>query len=112
MMKTIEVVAAIIHHDGKILATQRGYGDFKDGWEFPGGKREPGESDREALGRELREELAVELRAIMTRANTAGLYVTHDHEEAFTVADRIAVVADGRIKAIGPVPVIREQLAK
>ena len=65
-----------------------------------------------ALDRDLREELAVELRAIMTRANTAGLYVTHDHEEAFTVADRIAVVADGRIKAIGPVPVIREQLAK
>lgn len=40
-MKTIEVVAAIIHHDGKILATQRGYGDFKDGWEFPGGKWKP-----------------------------------------------------------------------
>ena len=40
MMKTIEVVAAIIHHDGKILATQRGYGDFKDGWEFPSGKME------------------------------------------------------------------------
>ena len=44
MMKTIEVVAAIIHHDGKILATQRGYGDFKDGWEFPGGKMEAGET--------------------------------------------------------------------
>ena len=43
-MKTIEVVAAIIHHDGKILATQRGYGDFKDGWEFPGGKMEAGET--------------------------------------------------------------------
>lgn len=39
-MKTIEVVAAIIHKDHKILATQRGYGDFKDGWEFPGGKME------------------------------------------------------------------------
>ncbi len=65
-----------------------------------------------ALDRDLREELAVELRAIMTQANTAGLYVTHDHDEAFTVADRIAVVADGRIKAIGAVPVIREQLAK
>lgn len=65
-----------------------------------------------ALDRDLREELAVELRAIMTRANTAGLYVTHDHDEAFTVADRIAVVADGRVKAIGPVPVIREKLAK
>lgn len=45
-MKTIEVVAAIIHHDGKILATQRGYGDFKDGWEFPGGKMEAGRDSR------------------------------------------------------------------
>lgn len=65
-----------------------------------------------ALDRDLREELAVELRTIMTQANTAGLYVTHDHEEAFTVADRIAVVADGRIEAIGPVPDIRTKLAK
>lgn len=58
-MKTIEVVAAIIHQDGKILATQRGYGDFKDGWEFPGGKIEPGEAAREAIVREIKEELAV-----------------------------------------------------
>ena len=43
-MKTIKVVAAIIIHDGKIFATQRGYGEFKDGWEFPGGKIEPGET--------------------------------------------------------------------
>lgn len=49
MMKTIEVVAAIIHHDGKILATQRGYGDFKDGWEFPGGKMEAGETAEHAI---------------------------------------------------------------
>ena len=48
-MKTIEVVAAIIHHDGKILATQRGYGDFKDGWEFPGGKMEAGETAEHAI---------------------------------------------------------------
>lgn len=58
-MKTIEVVAAIIHQDGKILATQRGYGDFKDGWEFPGGKIEPGETAKEAVVREIQEELAV-----------------------------------------------------
>ena len=58
MMKQIEVVAAIIHDDnGRIFATQRGYGDFKDGWEFPGGKMEPGESPEEALKREIREEL-------------------------------------------------------
>lgn len=56
-MKTIEVVAAIIHHDGKILATQRGYGDFKDGWEFPGGKMEAGETAEHAIVREIEEEL-------------------------------------------------------
>lgn len=41
-MKTVRVVAAIIIHENKIFATQRGYGEFKDGWEFPGGKIEPG----------------------------------------------------------------------
>ena len=57
-MKQIEVVAAIIHDDeGRIFATQRGYGDFKDGWEFPGGKMEPGESPEDALVREILEEL-------------------------------------------------------
>lgn len=57
-MKTIEVVAAIIHDvDGRIFATQRGYGEMKDGWEFPGGKVESGESPEEALEREILEEL-------------------------------------------------------
>ncbi len=56
-MKRIEVVAAIIVGDGRVFATQRGYGDFKDMWEFPGGKMEPGESREEALAREIREEL-------------------------------------------------------
>lgn len=56
-MKTIEVVAAIIQDGDKILATQRGYGEFKDGWEFPGGKIEEGESPKQALVREIREEL-------------------------------------------------------
>ena len=60
-MKSIEVVAAIIVRDGKIFATQRGYGDFKDMWEFPGGKMEPGESPEAALKREIREELATEI---------------------------------------------------
>lgn len=60
-MKQIEVVAAIIRHDDTFLATQRGYGEFKDGWEFPGGKIEPGEEPKEALKRELKEELAVDI---------------------------------------------------
>ncbi|MCD7764187.1 MAG: (deoxy)nucleoside triphosphate pyrophosphohydrolase [Lachnospiraceae bacterium] len=56
-MKIVKVVAAVIRHENKIFATQRGYGEFKDGWEFPGGKVEPGETEQEALMREIREEL-------------------------------------------------------
>lgn len=59
--RKIEVVAAVIHKDGRILATQRGYGEFKDKWEFPGGKMEAGESREEALRREIREELDTEI---------------------------------------------------
>ncbi|MBR2576244.1 MAG: 8-oxo-dGTP diphosphatase MutT [Firmicutes bacterium] len=58
-MKTIRVAAAIIKKDNAIFATQRGYGEFKDYWEFPGGKIEPGESPEEALHREIMEELKV-----------------------------------------------------
>ena len=61
-MKTIRVVAAIIVENGRVFATQRGYGDFKDGWEFPGGKIEAGESPEQALVREIREELDTEIR--------------------------------------------------
>lgn len=60
-MKTIEVVAAVIVHENKVFCTQRGYGEFKDMWEFPGGKMEPGETPQEALKREIREELATEI---------------------------------------------------
>ena len=60
-MKIVKVVAAIIKHDGKIFATQRGYGTFKDGWEFPGGKIEQGETPQEALRREIREELETDI---------------------------------------------------
>ena len=60
-MKTVKVVAAIIIHENKIFATQRGYGEFKDGWEFPGGKIEPGETSKEALVREIKEELDIEI---------------------------------------------------
>ena len=59
--KSIEVVAAIIIDEGKIFATQRGYGEFKDGWEFPGGKIEAGETPEDALVREIREELKAEI---------------------------------------------------
>ena len=60
-MKQIEVVAAIICNGGKIFATQRGYGEWKNWWEFPGGKIEIGESPEQALCREIREELATEI---------------------------------------------------
>ena len=60
-METIEVVAAIITNDGKYFATQRGYGDFAGGWEFPGGKMEPGETPQDALVREIKEELDADI---------------------------------------------------
>ena len=60
-MKTIRVVAAVIRERDKIFATQRGYGEFKGGWEFPGGKIEEGEIPQEALLREIKEELDVEI---------------------------------------------------
>ena len=61
MMQQIEVVAAIIRREGRIFATQRGYGEWKDWWEFPGGKMEPGETPEGALRREIREELSAEI---------------------------------------------------
>jgi 8-oxo-dGTP diphosphatase len=69
MGKIVRVTAAVICRENKIFATQRGYGDYKDWWEFPGGKIEPGESPEQALKREILEELAAEIsvgRKIMT----------------------------------------------
>lgn len=63
-MKTIRVVAAIIIENDKVFATQRGYGEFKDGWEFPGGKIEPDETPQEAILREIKEELDTEIEVI------------------------------------------------
>ena len=59
--ETIRVVAAVIRQNGKIFATQRGYGEWKDGWEFPGGKIETGETPEAALKREIQEELDTEI---------------------------------------------------
>lgn len=61
-MKSIRVVAAVIVKNGKVFSTQRRYGEFKDGWEFPGGKIESGESPQEALHREILEELDTEVK--------------------------------------------------
>ena len=60
--KTVNVAAAVIVENGRVFATQRGYGPYKDWWEFPGGKIEAGETPEEALSREIREELDTEIR--------------------------------------------------
>ena len=72
-MKTIKVVAAIITKDNRIFATQRGYGDFKDGWEFPGGKVEEGERSEDAIVREIREELGADIKV-------TGFLTTVEHD--------------------------------
>lgn len=81
-LRIIKVVAAIIKCDSKIFATQRGYGDYKDWWEFPGGKIEPGETPEEALVREIKEELATDI--------TVDKYITtveYDYPEFHLVMD-------------------------
>ena len=71
--KHIDVVAGILLKEGRLLATQRGKGEFKGGWEFPGGKIEPGETPEAALARELREELAIEV-------SVGPLFCTVEHD--------------------------------
>lgn len=75
-MRKIEVVAAVIRKGDRIFATQRGYGEFKDFWEFPGGKMEPGESAEEALHREIMEELDAKI-GIVRKIDT----VEHDYPD-------------------------------
>lgn len=96
MMKTIEVVAAIIQHEGKILATQRGYGDFKDGWEFPGGKMEPGETMQQAIIREIQEELGVTISPTKLVTTVEYDYPTFH----LTMHCLLATVVEGEIKLI------------
>ena len=96
MMKTIEVVAAIIQHEGKILATQRGYGDFKDGWEFPGGKMEPGETMQQAIIREIQEELGVTISPTKLVTTVEYDYPTFH----LTMHCLLSTVVEGEIKLI------------
>lgn len=77
-MKHIEVVAAIIQDEERVFATQRGYGVYAGGWEFPGGKMEPGETPEAALVREIREELAVDI-----RVDRFVVTVEHQYPEFF-----------------------------
>lgn len=95
-MKTIKVVAAIIQHEGKVYATQRGYGEFKGGWEFPGGKIEAGETPEEALKREIMEELEAEI-SIDQYAGT----VEYDYPEFhLSMACYFCHVTSGRLTLI------------
>ncbi|MEE0940135.1 (deoxy)nucleoside triphosphate pyrophosphohydrolase [Methanobrevibacter sp.] len=75
-MKTLNVVAAIIKKDNKILATKRGYGEFIDMWEFPGGKIEPNETEKQALIREIKEELDCTIKPTKFALNLEYQYPT------------------------------------
>ncbi len=99
-MKAIRVVAAVIHKDGKIFATQRGYGAYKDYWEFPGGKIEAGETPYAALHREIQEELDMEI-AIGQKLTT----IEYDYPEFRLIMDcYLAYVIEGS-------PVLKEHEA-
>ena len=90
-MKHIEVVAAIIVHGGKILATQRGYGNYKGSWEFPGGKIEPGEAPEAALVREIHEELDADI-----EVGSKLITVDYDYPEfAMTMQCFVCTLASG-----------------
>ena len=95
-MKSIRVSAAAIHRDGKIFATQRGYGEYKGKWEFPGGKREEGESGEEALEREIREELdskiKIEKLICTTDYDYPGFHLTMDVYLASLIEGRLTLL--------------------
>ena len=92
-MKTVHVAAAIIKDGKKFLAAQRGYGEFKDGWEFPGGKLEPGETGAEACVREIDEELRVTIDGLEHLCT-----VEHDYDTFHLVMECFTcVIASGEI---------------
>ncbi len=92
--KTIHVAAAIICDEDRIFATQRGYGEWKDYWEFPGGKIEPGETPEEALRREIREELDTEI-AVGEKLTT----IEYDYPQFHLSMDCfLAKVVEGRLE--------------
>ena len=95
-MKNIEVVAAIINDGENVFSTQRGYGEFKGGWEFPGGKIEPGESQENALKREIQEELDIDI-----EVNKYIGTVNHDYEKFHLIMHCYICTADkSKIKLI------------
>ena len=81
-MRTVRVSAAVMVSDGRILAAERGYGSYKDHWEFPGGKREEGESGEEAVIREIREELGIDI-SIDSFLGT----IEHSYEDFLLIMD-------------------------
>ena len=94
--KTIEVVAAVIVKDGKYFATQRGYGEWKDWWEFPGGKMEPAETPEDALRREISEELATEI-------DVGALLTTVEHDYPgfhLTMHCYLCTIANGQLSLL------------
>ena len=92
-MKTVQVVAAVLVDRGRVFATQRGYGPWKDFWEFPGGKIEPGETPEEALVREIREELDTEI-----RAGEKLLQVEYDYPDFhLSMGGYLCAVVSGRL---------------
>lgn len=93
-MKQIEVVAAILHHNGRYFATQRGYGEFEGWWEFPGGKIESGETPEQALQREIQEELGVDIVVGEKLCVTEHDYPTFH----LTMHCYLCTLADGKIE--------------
>lgn len=95
-MKSIEVVAAVIRHNGRYFATQRGYGDYKYKWEFPGGKVEKGESREQALIREIKEELATTISVdkfiCTTECNYADFHLTMHSYLCHVVSGRLQLL--------------------